>query len=292
MLISFVKARFEDGAWSGVPRFDWELRKVFPDMVSLNAHFLSSLRLWYLCCRYPKLVVITTSELSLRVPSWIKTIVVLHGCAQTHFDRDIYWRGRLPKQFCDAQRKMYQQPNRWYVAPSKWVATEFSRHYGVPLATVIPHWVAPIIKEAVPVHEKPIILGDWRDFNKGKTVIQQLEEACPEWRFVTLSCTYDTRTCCYEEATVYLCLSLSEGGSYSVSDAEAAGLPIVTTDVGNYLEYTCEVISWETRHDLKTLKAAIDRAIHSQKTRQFFDTWTFDNWLNTWKGYVDHVKAC
>ena len=35
LVISLVRARFEDGAWSGVPRFDWELRKALPEMISL-----------------------------------------------------------------------------------------------------------------------------------------------------------------------------------------------------------------------------------------------------------------
>src|SRR5262245_50181701 len=87
-LISFVPARFEDGAWSGVPRFDRELRRVFPELISLRVGARSRACLALLAHRRPDTLVITCNEASLLVPESLRTIVVHHGCAQTHFDRD------------------------------------------------------------------------------------------------------------------------------------------------------------------------------------------------------------
>jgi hypothetical protein len=288
-VVSFVPRRFEDGDMTGVPRFDWELRRVFPRMVSETPRRRVRAWLHWLALRHPDTIVVTGSEQSVLVPRRLRTIVVHHGCAQTHFDRDPDWRGPEPQRLCVAQRKMYRRENRWYVALARWCAEQFSHHYRVPPAQVIPSWVEPIERRRQ-MSSRPIVLGDFRNFNKGRDTVPRLSRALPEWEFRTLSCTYQTRKEAYAAADAYLCLSLSEGGSFAVSDAESARLPLVTTDVGNYREYSdARVISWEARDDVAQVRQALERALDVGRGSGFFGGWTFESWRRAWLALVEEV---
>jgi hypothetical protein len=287
-VVSLVPKRFEDGGWTGVARFDWELRKAIPGLISLNTSWRNRWALWTMARRRPDTVVVTGNETSLLVPDALRTIVVHHGCAQTHWDRDPQWHRRGPRAMCRAQRAMYRRPNRWYVALAAWTAEEFARHYDVPKARVIPSWVEPIPRSRRRP-ERPVVIGDWRTFNKGETLIPALRERVPEVELRPLDFTYDERAAFYADADAYLCLSLSEGGSYSVADAEAAALPLVTTDVGNYREYGDEVVPWQQRDDLDLVRDALLRALAADRGPSFFETWTRARWTQAWHDLIGEV---
>lgn len=288
--ISLVKARFEDGAFSGVPRFDFELRRALPGLVSLKAGLAARVRLLWQA-RDPALVVITSGELLHLVPRGVKAIVVHHGCAAVHYERDPTWRGARERAMVEAQRRMYERPLTWFVSPARWTSGEFSRRYGVPPAALVPHWVDPIVREPKgPPTAKPIVLGDWRDFNKGRVTIERLRVELPGFEFRPLKCTYADRGNAYRAADAWLCLSLSEGGSYAMSDAEAAGLPIVSTDVGNYLEYEPHLLAWTQRDDPDLVGRLLDRALARARTRTFFDGYPFERWAARWRALVDSVR--
>ncbi len=290
-LVSLVPRRFEDGAWSGVPRFDWELRRVFPEILSLNTSWKNRLYLQKLAYQAPETIVITGSETSLLVPERLRTIVVHHGCAQTHFDRDPRWRSRKNRKICLAQERMYLKKNRFFMAPSRWTAEQFSSHYRVEQPPVIPSWVESI--DGVLRRGRPVILGDWRTWNKGNgELIDKLRKKLQEYEFCHLDCSYETRKEAYRRAHCYLCLSLSEGASYAMADAEAARLPIVTTDVGSYLEYDDSVvISWKERGNIDLVSRALRQALEMERRKSFFDTWTFEKWKTAWQQFVDYVAG-
>jgi hypothetical protein len=288
-IISLVPQRFEDGGFSGVPRFDWELRRALPEMISVNTKLKNRLWLRYLARREPDTIVITGNETSLMVPDGLRTIVLHHGSAQTHFDRDPSWRGAAERAFCRAQREMYLKPNRWFVALARWTAEEFSKHYRVPLAQVLPSWVEPIT-HAAGRHARPVVLGDFRTFNKGREVLKGLSAARPDLEFRTLQCTYEQRKLIYAGVDAYLCLSLSEGGSFSLTDAEATQLPIVMTDVGNCFEYSASrIIPWQQRDEVERVSAELDRALQERRGPRFFDSWTFEAWRRAWRERVAQV---
>jgi glycosyltransferase involved in cell wall biosynthesis len=290
-LISLVPQRFEDGGFTGVPRFDWELRRALPEINSINTKLKSRAWLRFIAFREPDAIVITGNETSLMVPETLRTVVLHHGSAQTHFDRDPGWRGAMERGFCRAQRAMYRRPNRWYLSAARWTAERFSEHHGVPLAPVLPSWVESIPRSRVR-NARPVVLGDFRTFNKGSEVIAKLSAARPDLEFRDLKCNYEQRKEVYGAADAYLCLSLSEGGSFSVSDAEATGLPLVTTDVGNYLEYSASyVIPWQKRDDVALVLAQIDRALGSPRGPSFFEAWTFDKWRAAWRTTLEEVAA-
>jgi glycosyltransferase involved in cell wall biosynthesis len=292
LLISLVSERFEDGAWSGVPRFDWELRKAFPQLISLALTPATRLLLLQLARVRPDAIVIAGNETSLSVPDRLRTIVVHHGCAQTHFDRDPEWRGRSPRRLCAAQRAMYQRPNRSFVAPSAWASQQFSLHYGVPPAPVIPHWV-PALSEAHEVHAgRKLVLGDFRTWNKGRAVLPPLTARLPQLDIRPLVCTYDTRQAAYARADAYLGLSVSEGGSYALCDAEIAGLPIVMTDVGNYQEFSAaRVIPWASRDDIERVARTLEEALAVPRGASFYAQFTFERWRSLWQELVESVRA-
>lgn len=289
-LVSLVPERFEDGANSGVPRFDYELRTALPGLISKNTHLASRAWLRWLAWKDPDAIVITGNETSLLVPEPLRTIVVHHGCAQTHFDRDPTWRGRRERKLCADQKAMYDRSRRWFVAIARWTQEQFSQHYGVAPSRLLPSWVDTQPKAPAPLPERPVVLGDWRNFNKGQGCIEALQRRLPKFEFRTLKCTYQTRVAAYHAADAYLCLSLSEGGSYSMSDAEAARLALVTTDVGNHYEYSAaHVFPWSERDDTERVAQALEAALERPRTESFFDTWTFERWQTAWQELVTEV---
>jgi glycosyltransferase involved in cell wall biosynthesis len=229
--------------------------------------------------------------MSLVVPNSLRCVIMHHGCAQTHWDRDPDWRDAGAQKFCDDQGEMYRRPNRWFVAAAQWTAEQFSAHYDVPVAPVLPNWVAPMPRLR-PDNERPVILGDWRTFNKGSGVIDALRAARPDLEFRPLRCEHDERPAFYGVADAYLCLSLSEGGAYSVADAEATSLPLVTTDVGNVFEYTSSiVIPWQQRDDVATVSAALDKALALERSADssFYAAYDLKTWTAGWRDLLQTV---
>jgi hypothetical protein len=290
-LVSLVPRRFEDGDFSGVPRFDFELRQALPELQSVANTLRTRAWLKWLAWREPDSIVICGNELSISVPPNLRTIVMHHGCAQTHFDRDPDWRDSKPQAFCRAQRAMYSLPNRWFVAIAEWTAKQFSAHYGVPQAPVLPSWVESIERRPRS-GARQVVLGDFRTANKGSQTVAQLRELAPHLEFRPLKCTYQTRKAAYAEADAYLCLSLSEGGSFAVSDAEAARLPLITTDVGNYIEYaSSRVLPWQKRDDATFVVQEVEQALAVPRGPSFFDTWTFEKWREGWHNLLTEVAS-
>lgn len=285
---SYVGARYEDGAWTGVPRFDHDLRKVFPDMQSVTT--------------LPKDLdpgedlVITDNHLSVDVPDNVKTIVVHHGCALTHWERDSGWRGPQTAELVRKQEEMFRRPNRIFVAPSEWVRREFIRHYKLPenYATVIPHHVKPF--GPIPARSdrsRPVVIGDWRTQNKGSLLIKRIQEAAPDFEFRQLKCTPETRQQFYLDGDIYLCLSLSEGAPYAVADAEACGMRIVSSNVGYCHEFGSVGLSWmnwEQMSDLDVVKLHLSKARKmGRDPHNFFQRYTFLDWRNRWDGLVSRT---
>ncbi len=257
--------------------------------MSVNTKLKTRAWLRWLAWREPDAIVITGNETSLLVPDALRTIVLHHGCAQTHFDRDPAWRGAMESGFCQAQRAMYTRPNRWFLSAARWTAEQFSRHHGVPLSPVLPSWVETMPRLRAS-NARPVVLGDFRTVNKGSEVVAKLSAARPNLEFRDLRCTYEKRKDVYGVADAYLCLSLSEGGSFAVSDAEATSLPLVMTDVGNYLEYTASrVIPWQQRADVGIVAAELDAALSVPRGPSFFEGWTFEKWRRAWRSQVDEV---
>ena len=134
---------------------------------------------------------------------------------------------------------------------------------------------------------KIVIIGDWRDWNKGSEAWKKIAAAAPAgWEFKPLRFrTPEEKMPQYSQASAYLCLSVSEGGSYSMCDAEAMGLPIATTDVGNYREFgDSSVISWRDRDNPERVIPALKEAIAmGRRKTTWYDSCAFEDWARAWR---------
>lgn len=279
-----------DVARTGVPRFSQYFQKAFPRVVNITLADLPAMR-WA-----QDDVVITDNHMSVCVPGRVQTVVVHHGCAPYHYEVDSTWRNSATEAMATAQRLMFHVSNRIFVAPSKWVGETFRRYAPSdydPL--VLPHWV-PIISGKYPDkflnYGKPVVIGDWRNFNKGAEVVPRLRLEMPEVEFVQLDFS-DRKLgdAYYLAADAYLCLSLSEGAPYSVADAEAAGLPIASTGVGNVYEFED---SWliEDREKTSFVCDAVRGALGGAKTRgpSFFEKHNFESWKAAWSVVIGEAE--
>ena len=286
MIYSYVARTVEEGGWSGVCRADETLRQVVPGLVSVSQ--LPALK--------PGDVVITDNHLATKVPADISTVVVHRGCAATHFERDPSWRNKTTQAMVTEQHAMFCQPNRVYVAPGKWVADEFRRHYNLGpryRPFIVPNWVEIIQPDNKPA--LPVVIGDWRDWNKGAGHWRSIAALCPDVEFKQLK--YDPaspqeRRRIYSQASLYLCLSVSEGGPHSVADAEAARLPIVTTNVGNYQEFKdCMVMDWADRERPARVAAAVRHKLEvGRRLESFYHTFTLAECRTRWQQVITAAR--
>ena len=285
MIYSLVRRRIEDVQApdfpTGVVRFDRELRRVFPDLRSITPECLPTFT--------PDDVVIADNHLSLLVPDDVPTIVVHHGCAAAHWDADPTWRTDKTRAIVEQQRMMFERPRRLYVAPSSWVRDEFARRCGLApdYARVIVNWVPRIARLDRVWPMRPVILHDARDNNKGMSLMAELARMKPDCDFRALCCATDaTRIAAYQAADMYLCASASEGGSYSMADAEAAALPIVTTDCGNARDfrwcYGARRTSWGLADGISGF---------TRRGPSFYDTYTLDVWAGLWRQAVGDARC-
>lgn len=276
-------------AKTGVPRFSKYFAKAFPQVINIDLSKLPGIE-WR-----EDDVVVTDNHLSVRVPQRIQTIVVHHGCAPYHYEVEAAWRSPATEAMATAQRLMFHMKNRIFVAPSAKVAQVFKRYASAgydPL--ILPHWVPLIPKIEKEPREHKIVIGDWRNENKGKSVIEVVRWAMMNESVIFAPLDFsgdEERIKAYQNADAYLCLSLSEGAPYSVADAEAAGLPIATTEVGNVFEYS-NVWTIGDRSKVEQVRDAVLGATAAGKhmSPSFFERHTFDAWQAAWKVVIDEAE--
>ncbi len=286
MLYHLVSRTWAQGGRTGVPRFDYYLRKVFPEIVSVNPQ------------TSPRFdeddVVIADNHLALGVPDCVPCIVVHHGCAPYHYRVDPVWQNRETLRMSEDQKAVLSRPRTIFVAPSAWVASVF-REIAPPTyperTFFIPHWVPEIPvacgrEDALKVR-RPIVIGDWRTENKGSAIWPILARAIPKFEFRVLEYDPDSeeaRHRAYQSADVYLCLSLSEGCPYSVLDAEAARIPIVTTLTGCALDVPACIL--QDRNDVEEIRRCLDAALDFSPRPRLY---TFEMWAGAWRQVLGKI---
>lgn len=289
-LFHLLAAHWSDGSRTGVPRFSRDFMRAFPAVYNITPGVVDSLE-WK-----PGDLVVTDNHLGMLVPDEVPVVVVHHGCAPYHYHVEPGWRNADTLFMAAQQRRVLARPNTFFVAPSGWVHQKFyelapdSRQY-LRNSFPIPHWTQPWEEKLVgTVKMRPLVVGDWRNFNKGAGQIDAVRKACPEVCFEQLDFepTPEGRERAYRHADAYLCLSLSEGAPYSVADAEAQGLPIITTKVGNVEEFTgCYVVQ---DRDPELVASAVRFALaqHPQRRRHtFYTTFTWSCWRARWGHVLD-----
>ena len=158
-IIHYINADYNDGDWSGVARFDHELHKVFPELITVTrdrrdlGKYLNT---------SDEDVFITDNGWCLDIPEKYKCIAVHHGIAASHKEREPGWGGNL---YVSTQQRMAKRKKTIFVGVSTFCYNEAKKHYGIygyePIINSVdttPNWSRV---------KNDIILGDWRDPNKG-----------------------------------------------------------------------------------------------------------------------------
>lgn len=286
-LFHLLAEHWGDGSRTGVPRFSRDFQRAFPDVLNITPGLVEAVE-W----KEGDLVV-TDNHLGMLVPERVPAVVVHHGCAPYHYSVDPGWRNPDTLFMAAQQRRVLGRPNTFFVAPSAWVGDRFDNlneqwrigrgHF----TYTIPHWTRPWEEKTVgTVKLRPLVVGDWRNWNKGAEHIDAVRQACREVEFRQLDFepTPEGREKAYRHADAYLCLSLSEGAPYSVADAEAQGLAIITTEVGNVEEFGgCYVVP--NREDARNVALAVRFALLKNPRRRrntFYSTFTWECWVARW----------
>jgi hypothetical protein len=258
----------------GVARYDTQLKLIFPERVFFRAPQQKKEMLEYLkSCNKP--IVITDNHIACDIPNEYPIILVHHGCALTHAEREPDWNEYWKNLCCSGQEKMlyHRNPNNtWIISCSTFCTEEFTKYFGDVYKSFknfyIPH--SSELQENVyktSWNEKPNILGNFTTNHKGKNVIEKLinHQISKKYDFKfnninvlpknneSLLDFNSRKQQRYIDSDIFLQLSLHEGNSYSSLDALINGLVIVSTDTGLFYKdvpENCFVkIAWEKMND-------------------------------------------
>lgn len=271
------------GTWpsvGGVARYDTQLSLIFPERKFFSGPQEKDKMLEYLkTCKNP--IVITDNHLACDIPNEYPILLVHHGVAQTHAYREPEWDPYWRDLCCNGQKKMlsYRNPeNTWIISCSQFCTHEFSKYY----PEIYPKFLNKKILHCSELNEetykkefnnKPIILGNWQNVNKGKNVIVQLIKNLPDFQFKQLQITNKNESIdsfnkkkqnIYLNSDIFLQISLCEGNSYASLDALMNGLIVVASDVGLFYKdvpENCFVkLNWKRKNDIEYINEKINYA--------------------------------
>lgn len=314
-IISYCNNKYPD-SFGGVSRFDYCLSLVFPDRVFFKGpEDIDELLEFYYKDRN-EYIIITDNHLSSQIPADIPLIVVHHGVARTHLEREPDWEIEWKNKCVYGQDLMFllrKPSNTIFISPTLFCRNQFRKIYGKQYEEYknifIPH--ASELDESkfkTNFNNKPIIIGNWSQVHKGKNLISDLIKKLPEFEFRPLKIDFKNKSIeeynklkqeMYLEADIYLCLSIVEGSSYSVLDAMLNNLLIVSTDVGimeNEVDKNSfEMIPWKDI-GIKNISKKIrniwkDKENYFNKSRlEYFKLTNFHKWSNSWENLVNDVQ--
>tara|TARA_B100001093_G_C26714814_1_gene965162 strand:- start:20 stop:994 length:975 start_codon:yes stop_codon:yes gene_type:complete len=310
-IISYCNNKYPE-SYGGVSRFDYCLSLAFPDRLFFKGPEEIDNLLNFYKKNKNDYIIITDNHLSSQIPDNIPLIVVHHGVARTHLEREPNWEEIWKNRCVYGQDLMFllRSPrNTLFVSPTKFCINEFGRIYGTQYDEYknicIPH--ASELDESkfkVSLNKKPIIIGNWSQNHKGKNLIPELEKSLPEFEFRPLNVDLKNKTVeqfnelkqqLYLEADIYLCLSVIEGSSYSVLDGMLNNLLIVSTDVGimenEVSKDSFVMIPWKDI-EIKNISEKIrfiwkNKEKYFNKSRlEYFKLTNFENWSKSWKSLL------
>ena len=313
-IISYCNNKYPN-SFGGVARFDFCLSLItnHERVFFKGPEEINDLLEYY---QKNKGIIITDNHLSSQISKDIPLIVVHHGVARTHAEREKNWDEKW-KNLCvrgqDLMFHLRKPKNTIFVSPTIFCKNEFSRIYG-KIYSEFPNYYLPHASELdeskfkMKLNEKPIILGNWSQDHKGKNLISELIKKLPEFEFRNLKVDFKNKSIdefnnikqkMYIDSDIYLCLSIVEGSSYSVLDAMLNNLLIVSTDVGimeNEVDKNSFVsLSWknlEVDYICKKIKYIWKkREKYFNKSREeYFKLTNFDKWKHQWNEVIDYFN--
>lgn len=311
-IIHYCCGSYSRGVFGGVARYDYHVSLAFPNRIFFEGPREKSNMLGYLnTLQNP--IIITDNHLACDIPNEFDIILVHHGVAKTHADREPNWNKYWRDLCCNGQANMLQHRDpatTKIISISQFCTDEFTKYY---------HELYTKFERTKILHtselneryfkkkwnDKPIVLGNWKDVNKGKNVIKQLMSN-QDFIFNDLHVHPDQKgiidfnyrkQSIYLNSDIFLQLSLCEGNSYSTLDALLCGIPVVSSNVGLFYKDVPEdcfvKIEWQRNNDVEYVKSKIQEAWKrrdelSRKGRQWYlKNCGFVQWCKAMKKYIE-----
>ena len=270
-------------------------------------------------------IVITDNHLVCDIPNKYKTFLVHHGVAKTHAEREPDWNPYWKNLCCSGQDTMlkYRDPlTTTIISISQFCTDEFTKYYDtlykkfknikILHTSELDRNINSNSNLDIPIYKtnwnnsSPIILGNWKDANKGSLIIEKLQNTNNKFTFKTLN-TYPNnvneinewnkrKQDIYLNSDIFLQLSLCEGNSYATLDALLCGIPVVSSDVGIFYKDVPEdcfvKIDWRRNNDLKYIEEKLNYAfdnkeILSKKGREWYlNNCELNNWISVMRNTI------
>lgn len=300
----------------GVSRYDMQLNMIFPKRKFFKGPEEKEKMINYLHKSHNP-IIITDNHLACDIPNEYPILLVHHGVAQTHADREPEWDPYWRDLCCNGQKQMlfYRKPeNTWIISCSQFCTDEFTKYY----PEIYPKFINKKILHCSELNEekykkefnkKPIILGNWQNVNKGKHLIKKLKELLPEFEFKQLSVKPQKNESIqsfnirkqeqYLQSDIFIQLALCEGSSYSALDSLLTKQILVSTNTGFAYELDKDSfveVEWQKCYGdnidyeylcKKIRYAWANKEELSQKGREWYmKNCRFNDWSNQMKDIV------
>lgn len=272
-IVHYCCNSYQNNKYGGVERYDHQISIVFPDRVFFKGPQERNQLLDFLKIKgKDNVIVITDNHLSCDIPNEYDIVLVHHGSARKHAEREPNWNPYWKHLCCSGQDKMlyYREPNKTRIITISQFCTDsfaeyYPERYRLFEKTKILHTSElneTRFKSWNHTPSIPIVLGNWNCENKGKTIVERLSKnnTFIFKRLQVAPIRFDIKNFnirkqnIYLESDIFLQLSLCEGFSYSALDALLCGIPVVSSNVGlfyNDIPEDCFVkIEWERNNDL------------------------------------------
>jgi hypothetical protein len=317
-IIHYCCGSYYKGANGGVSRYDYQISKIFPNYKHFTGPSEKLKMLNYLK-QNKNSIIITDNHLACDIPNEYDMILVHHGVAKTHAERDPNWNEYWKSLCCDGQDRMlsYRHPkNTKIISISQFCTDEFTKHYGEKYTR---YSITKVLHPSELNENKykrfnlksnnlPIVLGNWSTYNKGSETIKNISKN-NNFNFKQLSISLNNYTQegindfnnkkqdIYLNSDIFLQISLCEGSSYSALDALLCGIPVVSSDVGFFykdIPEDCFVkLDWKRNNDIEYINEKLKYAwenrveLGNKGRKWYMENCRFINWEKKMK-YLIH----
>lgn len=284
-VVSYCCGSYEQGNFGGVARYDYTLKKIFPNRKFFRGPDEKNKMISYLkTCKNP--VVLVDNHLSCDVPNNYDAFILHHGCALTTSERNPSW-GEPWKSLCTGgQKKMifYRKPkNTIMVSTSSSCRVDFTKYFGEKYTrfdNILLLNTSELDEnrwKGGRWNQKPIVLGNWDHIKKGSRVMPKVKSHLSNdfnFRQLSVKCNGSSerdikhfnnqKQNIYLECDIFLQISTSEGNAFSSLDALLCGLVVVSSDVGKFhsdVPEDCFVkMDWRRQEDPKYVESCLRKA--------------------------------
>ena len=310
-IIHYCCCSYERGDYGGVARYDYQISKAFPDRVHFQGPHQKQEMLSYISsCSNP--IVITDNHLACDIPNDFDVVIVHHGVAHTHAEREPDWDAYWKNLCCSGQQQMlfHRDPNRTkIVSISKFCTDEFTRYFRqyytrFERCDILHASELDESRSKESWNETPTVLGNWSTENKGALIVRQLA-AFSNFNFKTLNVSpidgdikdfNKRKQDIYLDSDIFLQLSLCEGNSYATLDALLCGVPIVASNVGLFYKDVPEdcfvKVHWKYNHNIEHVKEKLQEAWENRETLSknsrdwYLQNCNFSDWVSKTRNFI------